>query len=490
MFKMVKLNFISAFLTFLKLGVISFGGGAALLPVIKDELVNNKRWMTREDFDFSAVVVTVGPASLPVSLCSTWHNKFSVISAYAYALPGPVIFLTLLTGFSLIGEAGVRFIGFASVGIIAFILLIISSFIGRNYERGIQLGIKTYYLIIMTAAFLLTCGSVIMRLTTVLFGVSPERFYGPVFALSMLDLIMMAFFVIFFMGASTSKIKLGFALAIAGGFALARGRADIISQWDIWIGLTMAVLAVGSIVYDCIFNRKERAPLSIEYRKLKNLLLFALISACLVAIVFAITRNAETWEFSARVALSAVTTFGGGEAYIAVADSVFVQTGFITAEAYYGQIIGISSAMPGPVLMSIAAGIGFIYGSVLGGVFFGWLFGLLAIAVAVAATAFTANLLYVSFGAFKESARLRLLVKYMMPIVCGILISISLTLLNQAGMVLVSTNIHPWLSLGIVVAIFLIMKYLRAKYRVKDIPLLLAGGFITLVGLGVYSYFL
>ena len=487
---MKTLNSLTALLAFLKLGIISFGGGAALLPIIRDELVDNKRWMDNESFSFVAMVGTVSPASLPVALCSVWHNRYSVISAYAYAFPGPVLFLAILTGFALIGEAGVLLIGFVSVGIIAFILMIISLFIQRNYLHGVDMGIKRPYLIVMGCAFILTCGNVIVRLSGVLFGASPDALPIPIFALSMLDLIFMAFFIILFMGASASKFKFGIALLLAGAFVLARGRIAILDGWGFWLGAVMIALAIGSIIYDFVKNRDKGSPVKMDFKPLRNFVLFVLISTILTVIVYFISGNSQTWEYSLRIVLSAITTFGGGEAYIAVADGIFVQTGFITAEAYYGQVIGISSAMPGPVLMSIAAGIGFVYGNALGGVLYGWLFGLLSIAIAVAATAFGAIFLYVCFGMFKESYRLKMVIKYMMPIVCGILIGIFFTLLNQAAGVLVRGGINAWVAFGIVFAIYLCMMFLRKKYRIKDIPLILAGGFLSLTGLVVFHYVL
>jgi len=487
---MKKLNFLTALFSFLKLGIISFGGGAALLPIIRDELVDNKGWLDNESFSFVATVGSVSPASFPVALLSVWNLKFSVISAYAYALPGPFLFLIILTGFALIGEAGVLLIGFVSVGIIAFILMIISLFIQRNYLHGVALGIKWNYLAVMGVAFILTCGNALVRLSVALLGVSPEALPIPFFALPMLDLIFIAFFIILFMGESASKLKFGVALLVAGAFALARGRVDFMSGFGLWVGVVMVVLAAGSIIYDFVQNRGKGGGVKIDLKPLRNFVLFILISVVLAGLVFLATGNSETWEYALRIVLSAVTTFGGGEAYIAVADGIFVQTGFISAEAYYGQVIGISSAMPGPVLMSIAAGIGFVYGNIHGGVLHGWLFGLLSIFIAVAATAFGAIFLYVCFGMFKESYRLKMVIKYMMPLVCGILIGISLTLLNQAAGVLVREGINAWVGFGIVLAIYFCMMFLRKKHRVKDIPLILAGGVLTLGGLVVFHYVL
>ena len=249
----------------------------------------------------------------------------------------------------------------------------------------------------------------------------------------------------------------------------------------------MLVLAAGSILYDTLL-KKDRAKgkaNKIALKPIRNLFLFLLIGVGFAGIVFAITQDERTIEFSLGVLLSSLTSFGGGEAYIAVADAVFVQTGLVSEEVYYSRIIGISSAMPGPVLVTIAAGLGFAYGSAMGGYLLGWIYGLLAITLAVVATAFGALTLYSCFGVFKESHRLQMIVRYMIPMVCGLLITVGLTLLNQAAGVMTSEGVPPLLAVGIVAALFFIMLTLRIKFRVGDIKLLLGGGLSILAVMSV-----
>ena len=43
-------NIIKVFLSFLKIGTFSFGGGYAMLPLIEREIVNNHNWITLKEF--------------------------------------------------------------------------------------------------------------------------------------------------------------------------------------------------------------------------------------------------------------------------------------------------------------------------------------------------------------------------------------------------------------------------------------------------------
>lgn len=44
------------FLTFAKIGVMTFGGGMAMLPILEREVVQNKHWATEEELvDYFAI---------------------------------------------------------------------------------------------------------------------------------------------------------------------------------------------------------------------------------------------------------------------------------------------------------------------------------------------------------------------------------------------------------------------------------------------------
>ena len=44
------------FLTFAKIGVMTFGGGMAMLPILEREIVQNKKWATEEELvDYFAI---------------------------------------------------------------------------------------------------------------------------------------------------------------------------------------------------------------------------------------------------------------------------------------------------------------------------------------------------------------------------------------------------------------------------------------------------
>ena len=484
---MKNLNFLTVILSFLKVGIMGFGGGAALIPVIENEVVQKNKWMSKEDFDYKVVVASISPGSLPVSFLSMWNHKYSILSSFAYTLPGPVLFLILQTGFALIGEAGVRYIGFTSVGIIAFILMVIYSFIKRSYLRDTEIIPVRLYFGIMLTAFFLSNGNTVRRLATALFGLEAGILPGPIFSIAMLQLLAILFFIIFFMGKSESFIKLGISFIISMLFALSSGRSELLNNWNTVLIILMLILAAGSVVYDTVIIRESNKSSRNKFDliAIRNFALFGLIGVILTFIAFIISGDSRTFDFAIRVVLSSWQSFGGGEVYISIADAIFVQGGFVSEEIYYSQIVGVSSAMPGPVLMAIAGGIGFAFGNSIGGTLLAWVFGLLAIFLAVVASALGTLTLFSGFEIFKNSHRLKMIVRYMIPLICGVLMNVALTLLNQTSSVIMGQGVNSWIAVGIVIGIFLVMLFLRTKYKVNDIKLLLSGGFGTFIVFGL-----
>ena len=170
---MKKLNLLNVILSFLKIGTIGFGGGAALVPIIESEIVEKNKWLDKDNFNVAVAAASISPASLPVSICAVWNTRYSLFSAYFYALPGPCIYMILLTGFSMIGEAGVKYIEYASAGILVFVLLIVYKFLSKNYIYSVNIGIKKRHILILCLSFFLYSGNAARRLITGLFPIIP-----------------------------------------------------------------------------------------------------------------------------------------------------------------------------------------------------------------------------------------------------------------------------------------------------------------------------
>jgi len=107
--------------------------------------------------------------------------------------------------------------------------------------------------------------------------------------------------------------------------------------------------------------------------------------------------------------------------------------------------------------------------------------------MSVTATAIGALSLFTVFRLLKDSARLKMIIMYIIPLVCGVLISVSLSLLLRASVVIASVGLHQLLGFAIVVIMFALMLFAHRKYKINDMILFLAGGLCTLAGLGIFG---
>ena len=91
------------YLTFFKIGAITFGGGYAMLPILERELIEKKHWTTNEDLlDYYAISqVTPGVIAVNVSTFVGYKQKgiLGGIFATAGIVSPSIIIITLIALF-------------------------------------------------------------------------------------------------------------------------------------------------------------------------------------------------------------------------------------------------------------------------------------------------------------------------------------------------------------------------------------------------------
>jgi len=86
------------FLVFFKIGATTFGGGYAMLPVIRQEVVLTKRWLTGEEFVDVLAVAQSSPGAVAINTAVFVGYKLAGIAGAFSALLGVVLpsFLIIL----------------------------------------------------------------------------------------------------------------------------------------------------------------------------------------------------------------------------------------------------------------------------------------------------------------------------------------------------------------------------------------------------------
>lgn len=101
--------FQNSFLTFLRIGLFTIGGGYAMIPLIEDEVVHKKKWLLRDEF-YDLVAVAQGcPGIFAVNISIFVGYKLrgfkgSLSCAFGTILPSFFIILCIALFFQRFGE--------------------------------------------------------------------------------------------------------------------------------------------------------------------------------------------------------------------------------------------------------------------------------------------------------------------------------------------------------------------------------------------------
>jgi chromate transporter len=106
--------------------------------------------------------------------------------------------------------------------------------------------------------------------------------------------------------------------------------------------------------------RAHRASLSGR----KNLLYFlkeVLVWLLLLAVCSlpALLLTEDTPLYLMRGFFSSIISFGGGDAYLSVADGLFVSSGMVTYQEFYSLLVPVANVLPGSILSKILTGVGY-----------------------------------------------------------------------------------------------------------------------------------
>ena len=122
-------------------------------------------------------------------------------------------------------------------------------------------------------------------------------------------------------------------------------------------------------------------------------------------------------------------SFGGGDAYLSVAQGLFVDSGMVSRYDFYGNIVSVANVLPGSILCKTLTGIGYVRGyqfhqSVEEGV----TLAVCAFACSVAASGMIYVLVKMVYEKY-ENLRLFAAVKHFIrPIISGLLLNVALSL--------------------------------------------------------------
>ena len=97
------MELIYLFLSFAKIGVLTFGGGMAMLPMLQRELVDNKKWVTEEEILDYYAIGQCTPGVIAVNTATFVGRKRAGITGGIFATLGVVfpslVIITIIAAF-------------------------------------------------------------------------------------------------------------------------------------------------------------------------------------------------------------------------------------------------------------------------------------------------------------------------------------------------------------------------------------------------------
>lgn len=421
------------YLSMAKIGLIGFGGGSALIPVIEREVVEDQHIVTEEDYNKVVVEACVTPGALPVEIAAGLGKRAGGIrgmlaASLLMAVPGVLLTVVILSLLSNVSAGVMRQIQCLSIGLGAFISCLLILYAVNSLQMARAAGKKRLFraAVIMAGVFVLNSGSTLFQLL----GIQAEPFFG----LSAVQVLALAFFGILYTNCRFHKKNAAVAAAVSAVYVLCMGNNGLLAyapvKYTVWA--VMAVLAVRGLIRG-IREDAARSGVSVQIRP-KPLLLQLLAWAVftLLLSVPGLLVTSESLPYLIRGLASSVMSFGGGDAYLTVADGLFVHTGMLSNSDFYGSLVPVANVLPGSILCKILAGVGYSIGyGASGTVVGGYSVALAGFACSVSASGGIFCIFAFLYEAFAEVSVFRQIGRWIRPIVAGLLLNVVLSVISQ-----------------------------------------------------------
>jgi len=175
--------YLDLFLTFAKVGVCTFGGGYAMLPILQREVVEKKGWATDEELTDYFAIGQCTPGIIAVNTATFIGRKYKGIPGAIFTTLGvvfpSVVIISLIAAF-LTNFAHIPLVQHALAGVNAAVVAMIASSVLKLGKSAIKdvwgIGI---FLFVLALAFLLDISPAILILCAGAAGFVIRRVFSP-----------------------------------------------------------------------------------------------------------------------------------------------------------------------------------------------------------------------------------------------------------------------------------------------------------------------
>ena len=174
--------YLDLFLTFAKVGVCTFGGGYAMLPILQREVVENKGWATDEELTEYFAIGQCTPGVIAVNTATFIGYKYKgvvggITTTLGVVFPS-VIIITLIAAF-LSHFADIPVVGHALAGVNAGVVAMIASSVIKLGKSSLKDGVTVgVFLAVLVLSLWLKLSPVTLVVGAGLLGWAAGRLMG------------------------------------------------------------------------------------------------------------------------------------------------------------------------------------------------------------------------------------------------------------------------------------------------------------------------
>ncbi len=482
-----KKGFAALMMSLFKIGLVGFGGGSALIPVIEQEVVTDRGLVTEEEYNKDTLAACITPGALPVEISTGLGLKAFGVSgmltaALAMAIPGSFLTVAILAALSGANSGVLSLIQCLSIGLGAFIssLLVVYGVKTMKEAKKESSNEALRTLAVILGVFLLSCGKSLSSI--------PFMNGHYLFGLSTIQILGASFFVIFYTGGQLTRVNTLVSASFVLAYILAKGKIALIDKPVLVNGIVaaMVLLSVYGLVKGMRGDIQKNGKLDTTIfkknsRSLRNELL-AWIAFVVVCSIPALVITGETPAYLFKGFISTLMSFGGGDAYLSVADGMFVDSGVLTKTEFYSFLVPVANVLPGSILCKILTGVGYYLGFNVGGSVFAGLWTALAgLAVSTAASGAVFCVVYHAYECLETTSIFQTIGKWIKPIISGLLLSVMVSMVSQNLSTASEIGANVGSVLLVTLGILALDLYLYLVKKVSNMTLIVISASVGLV---------
>ena len=182
---------VKLFLIMFKIGLFTFGGGYAMLALLENEFVENKKWLTKEEFLNMLAIAESTPGPIAINSATFIGYKTAGVMGSAFATLGvcmPSFIIIYIISLFFDAFLSLKFVQYAFLGIRACVVYLIASAgfkllksVKKNFLSitifivvlGVMTAFSIFAIDFSTIFYILICGTI--GLVAYLIGLAAKK---------------------------------------------------------------------------------------------------------------------------------------------------------------------------------------------------------------------------------------------------------------------------------------------------------------------------